>query len=164
MKRLLGRLTGLALLLAAPGLVIGSATVLYQDHTIGIRDTLADPNDLWIPPSELTRVNGFELKPEGACLDEICVPVKQHEDSAIFITRGETQWFNVTELARRLQQPFVADHEAAIWSFGAVPATRAGFLQKGVAPDFTLTDRRGREVTLADYDGMKVLLLTWASW
>lgn len=151
-------------MLAAPGLAIGSATVLYQDHTINVADTLADPNDLWIQPSELTRVNGFELKPEGACIDDICVPVKQNEDSEIFITRGDTRWFNVTELARRLQQPFVADYDAAIWSFGAVPATRASFLQKGVAPDFALQDRRGREVTLADYDGMKILLLTWASW
>ena len=164
MTRLLGRLIGLAALVAAPGLTIGSATVLYQDHAIGVTDTLADPNDLWIPAGDLTRVNGFELKPEGACLDEICVPVKQDEDSAIFITRGADQWFNVTELARRLQQPFVADHDAAIWSFGAVPATRASFMQRGIAPDFALKDRRGREVTLADYDGMKVLLLTWASW
>ena len=164
MKRLLGRLLGLAALVVAPGLAIGSATVLYQDHAIGVTDTLADPNDLWIPRGDLTRVNGFELKPEGACLDEICVPVKQDEDSAIFITRGEDQWFNVTELARRLQQPFVADHDAGIWSFGAVPATRASFLQRGIAPDFALKDRRGREVTLADYDGMKILLLTWASW
>ena len=163
MKRL-ERLIGFTLLLAVPGLAFTSATVLYQDHTVGVADTLADPNDLWIAPSELTRVNGFELKPEGACIDDICVPVKQNEDSAIFITRGEQHWFNVTELARRLQQPFVADHDAAIWSFGAIPATRASFLQKGVAPDFSLKDRRGREVTLADYDGMKVLLLTWASW
>jgi peroxiredoxin len=37
-------------------------------------------------------------------------------------------------------------------------------MQRGIAPDFALKDRRGREVTLADYDGMKVLLLTWASW
>ena len=101
MKRL-ECLIGLTLLLAVPGLALGSATVLYQDHTIGVADTLADPNDLWIPPSELTRVNGFEMKPEGACLDEICVPVKQDEDSAIFITRGDAQWINVTELARRL--------------------------------------------------------------
>jgi hypothetical protein len=164
MKRLLGRLVGLAALVAVPGLAMSSATVLYQDQAIGVTDTLADPNDLWIPPGDLTRVNGFELKPEGACLDEICVPVKQDEDSAIFITRGEDQWFNVTELARRLQQPFVADHDAAIWSFGAVPATRESFLQRGIAPDFALKDRRGREVTLADYDGMKILLLTWASW
>jgi hypothetical protein len=163
MKRL-ERLIGLTLLLAWPGLGFTSATVLYQDQTIGVADTLADPNDLWIAPSELTRVNGFELKPEGACIDDICVPVKQNEDSEIFITRGEAQWFNVTELARRLQQPFVADHDSAIWSFGAVPATRTGFLQRGIAPDFALKDRRGREVTLADYDGMKILLLTWASW
>lgn len=146
-----------------PGMLL-AATVLYQDRVIPVTETLSDPNDLWVRPAALPNLNGFELKPEGACIDDICVPVKQDRDSAMFITRGGDSWFNVTELARRLQQPFVADHETAVWSLGPIPATRASFYQQGIAPDFALPDRQGREVTLADYDGMKVLLLTWASW
>jgi hypothetical protein len=53
-------------------------TVLYDDQVIEVERTLADPNDLWVVPSDLPRVNGFELKPEGACLDELCVPVRWH--------------------------------------------------------------------------------------
>jgi hypothetical protein len=151
------------LLALAPGALLAT-TVLYQDRVVALDETLADPNDLWVRPAVLPSVNGFELKPEGACIDDICVPVKQDQDSAIFISRQGVEWFNVSELARRLQQPFVADHEAQVWSFGAVPATRAGFYQRGIAPGFAVQDRQGNTVTLADYDGMKVLLLTWASW
>ena len=141
-----------------------ATTVLYEDRTTRVEETLADPNDLWVRPAALPAVNGFELKPEGACIDDICVPVKQDEDSEMFVTRSGVAWFNVTELARRVQQPYAVDHDAAVWSFGAIPARRASFYQKGMAPDFALPDRNGNEVTLADFDGMKVLLLTWASW
>ena len=138
--------------------------VLYADRTIEVEKTLADPNDLWIEPSELGRVNGFELKPEGACIDDICVPVNQDRDSEIFIRRNGLAWFNVTELADRVYQPYIADHESDVWSFGAVPARRSSFVDRAVAPDFALTDRSGKLVRLSDFRGKKVMLLTWASW
>lgn len=143
---------------------IFAATVLYQDKVISVDEVLADPNDLWVRPKDLTRVNGFELKPEGACLDDICVPVKQNEDSDMFVTRKSKNWFNVTELSRKLRQAFVADHEADVWSFGSVPAIRNQFVDQHIAPDFTLPDRQGKPVSLSEFKGKKILLLTWASW
>ena len=95
-------------------------TVLFDDAVVRVDQTLADPNDLWVLPLDLTRINGFELKPEGACLDTFCVPVRQDEDSAMFITRAGQGWFNVTELARRLQQAYAVDHDRQVWSFGQI--------------------------------------------
>ena len=140
------------------------ATVLYQGATVEVATTLADATDLWIPPGELTRVNGFELKPEGACIEDICVPVRQDEDSDIFVRRVGESWFNVSELASRLQQAVVTDHEAGVWSFGAVPARRTSLVNQGRAPDFTLQDKDGKDIQLSDFKGKKVMLLTWASW
>ncbi len=142
----------------------GAVTVLFDQRSVAVDQTLADPTDLWVRPADLPRVNGFELKPEGACLDEICVPVRQDEDSRIFVRRGGEAWFNVTELAARLQQPVVVDHDAGVFSFGAIPAKRAAFLQQAIAPDFTLTDMDGNAVALSDFKGKKIMLLTWASW
>jgi hypothetical protein len=177
-----GRLTvvaGLAVMLAAascarteqppresaPGDQAGRATtVLYQDRVVEIARTLADPNDLWVAPDDLPRVNDFVLKPEGACLAELCIPVRQDRDSELFVTRAGQGWFNVSELARRLQQAFVVDHEHAVWSFGNIPVTRNTFLQSAMAPDFALPDRDGKLVRLSDFRGKKVLLITWASW
>ena len=142
----------------------GRVTVLYQDRVVEIQRTLGDPNDLWIAPDDLARVNDFVLKPEGACLAELCIPVRQDRDSEMFVTRAGQGWFNVTELARRLQQAFVVDHEHAVWSFGNIPVTRHAFMQSAIAPDFALPDRDGKLVRLSDFRGKKVLVITWASW
>ena len=143
---------------------VADVTVLFDDTVVPVDQTLADPNDLWVLPADLTRINGFELKPEGACLDTFCVPVRQDEDSAMFVTRAGQGWFNVTELARRLQQAYAVDHERQVWSFGQIPLTRQSFLLSAIAPDFTLADRQGNLVSLSDFHGKKVLLVTWASW
>ena len=141
-----------------------ATTVLYQDRVITIEETLADPNDLWIRPSDLKRTNGFELKPEGACLEDLCVPVRQDADNDLWIRRQQKPWFNVTELARRLDQPYVFDPDNTIWSFGALPVQRTRFVKEGIALDFEIPDREGKPVRLSDFKGKKVLLLTWASW
>jgi hypothetical protein len=139
-------------------------TVLYDDRVVEIERTLADPNDLWVVPEDLPRVDDFELKPEGACLDELCVPVLQDRDSEMFVTRAGQSWFNVTELARKLEQAYVADHDHRVWSFGEIPVTRTRFLRSAMAPDFALPNREGDVVRLTDFRGKKVLIVTWASW
>ena len=138
-------------------------TVLY-DGRVNEVSALADPTDLWIPTADLNRTTGFELKPEGACIDDICVPVRQDVDSELLVRRRDNTWFNVTELADRLEQPYVADHDARLWSFGSIPVREVAFYERAIAPDFTLKDRDGNAVQLSDFKGKKVMLLTWASW
>ena len=109
-------------------------------------------------------MNRFELKPEGACLDELCVPVLQDRDSEMFVTRGGQPWFNVSALARKLEQAYVADHGRGIWSFGEIPAPPTRFPTSAIAPDFELPNRKDELVRLSDFRGKKVLVVTWASW
>jgi hypothetical protein len=154
----------LALLASASAAAAQPVTVLYNGKAVTVKETLPDPNDLWTSPDDLTRINGFVLKPEGACLDDICIPIKQDQDSDLLITRAKRKWFNVTELARKLQQPFKVDHDKRVWSFGLVPKKRSTFAEDAIAPDFAMLDRKGNTVRLSDFRGKKVLLLTWASW
>ena len=140
------------------------AVVLYGGKTITVEKALPDPSDLWVSPEDLERINGFVLKPEGACFEDICIPIEQSEDSDLFVTRDGHGWVNATELARKLNQAFVADSERGVWSFGEVPAAMGGFLESAEAPDFELKDRSGKTVRLSDFRGKKVLLVTWASW
>ena len=153
-------------LMAVTGAYINAdaATVLYGDRVVTVERTLADPNDLWVTAADVTRINGFEIKPEGACLAEICIPLPQDADSNMTVTRDGEKWFNVTELARKLQQAYAFDSETNTWSFGQIPATRRSFLESAEAPDFALEDRSGKIVRLSDFRGKKVLLLSWASW
>ncbi len=141
----------------------GAATVLSGGRAIDVAQTLPDPNDLWVSPEDLTRVNGFVVKPEGACLEEICIPIPPG-DSALSVTREGKQWINATDLARKLGQAYAVDAETGTWSFGEIPTIRNAQLRSAIAPDFELKDRSGKVVRLSDFRGKKVLLKTWASW
>lgn len=165
MKKDVLRSTVAAILLAtfSLGLNAKAATVLFGGQTVDVAQTLADPNDLWVSPDDLTRISGFVIKPEGACLEEICIPLPKG-DSSLSVTRDGKQWINATELARNIGQAYAVDAETGTWSFDEIPAIRSGRLQSAIAPDFELKDRAGKVVKLSDFRGKKVLLKTWASW
>ena len=105
-------------------------------------------------------LTGWELKPEGACLGERCVPLPPGS-SGEFQREG---WFNMAALAGHLGQPVVADAETDTWCIGEAPADRALDLDSAMAPDFRLPDYRGKEYTLGQFRERKVFLVSWASW
>jgi hypothetical protein len=136
-----------------------AATVLYDGHATSLERVSpdsADPDTLWILKTDLPRVNGFEIKPEGACRADICIPVP----SAMM--RGA--YFNLTAFAQRVGQRQIANPAARVWSFGEIPVIRGAYLEGRIAPDFVVPDRAGRLVRLSQFRGKKVLLVTWASW
>jgi hypothetical protein len=85
------------------------ATVLYNDEIVLVQQTLADPDDLWVVPEDLTRINGFVLKGDALCLGDFCVPARQNADGSLLIVRSGQEWVSVTELARRIHTPAVRD-------------------------------------------------------
>ena len=152
------------LVVTATAAVAEPAISLYQGRTTEITETLPDPTDLWVTAADLESVNGFVLKPEGACLDDLCVTVKQDRDSDLFVNRDGRGWLCVSELARRLGQSAVSDAEHRVWSLGEVPSVVKSTLGSAIAPDFELLDRQGNPVRLPQFRGKKVLIVTWASW
>lgn len=167
MKACVRRTGVLAAVALAVGLIptaawAAPATVLYNDSVFDVAQTLADPDDLWVSPSDLMRISGFALEGNKACLKDLCVPAAPESD--IRVQRSSRTWISVTELARQLRQAVAVDAERGIWSFGEIPATRTGFLDNAMAPDFTLETREGKSVSLSDFRGKKVLIVTWASW
>ncbi len=136
------------------------ATVLYDDRTVSLSMTGKDPRNaadaLWVRKSDLPGINGFVIKPEGACRAEICVPIPKD------MMRG--QYFNLTAFSKKVGQQVVSDVDARVWSFGEIPVFRGSFLESRLAPDFAVSDRKGRIVHVSDFRGKKVLVTTWASW
>ena len=135
------------------------ATALYDGRTIALSRVSPDPakgDALWIQKADLPRLNGFELKPQGACRADVCIPIPPA------MTRGNT--FNVTAFAQRVGQRVVSDRGARVWSFGEIPVVRGAYLESRMAPDVSIPDRKGHSVALSQFRGKKVLLVTWASW
>ncbi|MFT5580640.1 MAG: hypothetical protein ACI9WS_003408, partial [Paraglaciecola psychrophila] len=121
-----------------PGL---GATVLYAERELKLASVLAEPG-LWVSPADFNRINDFVVKPEGACLGELCIPLR----AEWLKTVAGAQWIDIAAFAELLEQPYVVDAASNTWSFGDIPLTRQGMIDGAQAPDFELLDRAGKVV------------------
>lgn len=135
-------------------------TVLAGECRTSVPGAIAEGDQLWLPLSELEAATGWVVKAEGACIGESCVPLPPGRRDE-FVRDGS---FNFTALWRHLDRPFAHDDAGTAWAFGETSAARTAALHTLRAPDFTLPDVDGREYSLSDFRGKKVVLHTWASW
>jgi hypothetical protein len=135
-------------------------TVLYDDHAVRLESVGKDPRNapdaLWVRKTDLPRIIGFEIKPQGACRADICVPIPKD------MTRGA--YFNLTAFSKRVRQSVVVDTDSRVWSLGEIQLLSGAYASSRIAPDFAVPDRKGRVVHLSDFRGKKLLVTTWASW
>src|SRR5207249_12020594 len=129
----------------------------------------SDRNDLWLSLPELTRITGWELKPEGACRGDACrgdacVPIPGDRSETFVRGDGSDTQFNLAAFARLLGAPVLHHAAPDVWCIGEDPGTRSERMMSLQAPDFDLPDIEGRRHWLSDYRGKRVLLLAWASW
>jgi hypothetical protein len=136
-----------------------AATVLFDDRAVTLdrigRDPKQQADALWVRAHDLSRINGFEVKPQGACRADICIPIPKA------MLRGD--YFYLTAFAKKIGQALVADAGARVWSFGEIPALGGGLASR-TAPDVVVSDRAAHPVRLSSFRGKKMLVVTWASW
>jgi peroxiredoxin len=137
-------------------------TVLARGTTIGIDDAMVDGEELLVPAERVEAITGFELKPQGMCSGDVCIPIPS--DAGWVAQHAGKTYCNLTRFANKVDQVYAVDAPQNVWSFTAVPRAQTSPLLAGDAPDFALPDREGKLVHLSDFRGKKVLLLTWASW
>jgi hypothetical protein len=130
-------------------------TVLFDEYVSEPKGAETREGELWIPRDALEEATGWQLKAEGVCREDACIPVPP---GAAWVMGNH---FNVSAFAAHRGQGAVHDASGDRWSFGP-PATSR--LASGFAPDFELPDFEGRMHRLSHYRGKKVLLMTWASW
>jgi hypothetical protein len=93
-------------------------------------------------------MTGWAIKPEGACMGELCVPL------------GGAP-FDLSGVADRLGMPLVNDPESGVWALG--PSSIGGrALTTATAPELVLPDLDGRPVALSSLRGTRVVLVAWA--
>lgn len=139
-------------------------TVLSRGAVTTVSGGVVMGKDLWLRPADLPAATGWEIKPEGVCRDEACLPLTEGLTSQLLQDHGGERWFNLTAFARHAGQPVAVERARRVWSFGALAYERQSRASSNVAPNFTLPDFDGKPHSLADYAGKKVFLLTWASW
>jgi hypothetical protein len=146
------------------GAEVKPRTIIFNGVATEVAANPEASRDLWVSLADLTRATKFELKPEGMCIEKLCFPLPETRKKDFIAQRGSTTWFNLSEFARLLKQPVAHDGRHAIWYFGPRLEEQNGYLKTLLAPDFTLADSNGKNHSLRDFRGKKVLLLTWASW
>jgi len=136
------------------------ATVLTEQGEFDVATAGADGEDLWLAPRHAAEITGWLLKPEGLCKGEICVPLPSGREQE-FVRAGR---INLGELWRHLGHPVAHSARGDAWVLAQSARERSASRQSLMAPDFTLPDVAGRQHSLSDQRGKKVLLVTWASW
>ena len=141
-----------------------SRVIIYDGVPTNVSAASEPSSDLWITTKDLASATRFVIKPQGVCRDELCFPLPKARKDAFVKKKGSTTWFNLSEFARLIKQPFASDEKNGVWYFGERSEQQNGYLASREAPDFTLPDLNGRMHSLRDFRGKKVLLVTWASW
>jgi hypothetical protein len=91
---------------------------------------------------------GWEIKPEGACKGEVCVPLPG-------------PGFDVVQAAGRLGMELVEEPGRSLWALG--PETLGGrALSTTDTADVTLPDLDGNPFAFASLHGRKVVAVMWA--
>jgi peroxiredoxin len=134
-----------------------SDLVVVDDEDVKVPATERD-GKLLLAPADFGRATGWELKPEGLCRGDVCVPARARGD---LVVDGQV---DLTVAADLLGVPAVIDAEARIAALGTPAGEREHAMRSLDAPDFTLPDTDGNPVSLSDHAGRKRVLVAWASW
>jgi hypothetical protein len=121
-------------------------------------DAVVAGGSIRLAPADLENALGWQLKPEGLCRADACVPIR---DRAALV---HPDGIDLAAFARLFDRPFAVDADEGAAVLGASAETRAARLASMDAPDFTLPDLGGRLHSLRDQRGKKTLLIAWASW
>ncbi|MCU1463591.1 MAG: hypothetical protein JWO37_3666 [Acidimicrobiales bacterium] len=134
------------------------ATVTIISDEARTVDGAAAGDRMTLDAERLPDAVGWQLKPEGLCQADVCVPVRDRD--ALFVDGR----LDVAAVAGALGRAAVVDAAAGIAAIANDAETRRQALDGLQAPDFTLNDLDGNPHRLSEWHGKKRLLAAFASW
>ena len=111
-----------------------------------------------INQGDIKRILGWELKDEGLCKDNVCVPFSVSDDHV------GAEFFDLLQLAETLGFSTVLDYESNFLAIDTFSALRASALSDKKAPDIKLPDIDGNVRFLSEWSDKKKLLVAFSSW
>jgi hypothetical protein len=121
-------------------------------------DALSGEGRILVAPDRLHDALGWELKPEGLCQGDTCVPVR---DTSSLLAGLD---LDLAAVASVLGRPAVIDAEAGMAAVALDAEGRRQALDDLQAPSFTLNDLDGNAHRLEEWSGRKKLLVAFSSW
>ena len=109
-------------------------------------------NSLTIDRREFEQLTGWELKPEGACKEDRCIPLPDPVSDTV----------DLVVISEHLSMPLAVEPDAGLWALG--PESGGKAITSAYAPDLALPDWKGDPFRLSSLRGRKALLIAWASW
>jgi hypothetical protein len=106
-------------------------------------------DDLDLSAEEFAAGTGWQVKPEGACKADVCVPL------------GLSDGFDALATSERLGMAVVHDDRAGLWALGPESLGNRA-LVSAEAPELVLPDLDGNEFRLSSLRDQKVVLVAWA--
>ena len=101
-----------------------------------------------IDPEQFEHATGWQIKPEGACKAEVCVPLKDGG-------------FDLGAAAESLGMAVVAEPSLSLWAVGPESLGNRA-LASADASDFSLPDLEGNRLGITSLRNQKVLVVAWA--
>ena len=130
---------------------------IIGDDVRRVAATVADGRVL-VDPASLPIALDWELKPEGLCRNDVCVPVRERAD--LFV--GEQ--VDLALVAAALGRSSVVDTDARLVAVALPAEQRRQALDALVAPPVTLPDLDGNLHSFDEWHNDKKLLVAFSSW
>ncbi|GIU87537.1 MAG: hypothetical protein KatS3mg009_2052 [Acidimicrobiia bacterium] len=122
-------------------------------------DTITSPDGTFrLDPADFAAQTGWELKPQGLCRGDACIPVRDRGD---LVVGGRV---DVRAFAVLTGRPLALDEEAGLAVLGVASAERAAERAAMVVEDFELPTADGGRFRWSSIGHRKKLLFAWASW
>ena len=135
----------------------GSALTVLTEQVTTVEATWDNARPV-VALETLPDLVGWELKAEGLCRADTCVPLS---DRAM-VERPDGA--DLVAVAAVLGRPTVVDADGGLAVIGTPADERHRALYDRIAPDFTLPGLDGMPRSLSDWSGRKRLLVAFASW
>lgn len=113
---------------------------------------------LLVAVADLADATGWQLKPEGLCRGDVCVPVR---DAGAL---GPDGLVDLAAFAGAIGHPVAVEADPPIVVIGTPAAERADALATLHAPDVRLPTVDGGTASVRDLSGRKRLVVSFASW
>src|SRR4051812_33094980 len=124
-------------------------TILSDDGERTVASTSA------LSAGDVLAVTGYELKPQGLCRDDICVPAPGLDAAA---------GIDIGAVAALLRRPLAVDEVTGDVALAApVDGRDASIVGQSIA-DLVLRDLDGNAIAWSTIGRKKKVMVTWASW